>query len=66
MWRRGSRLTLSPSGRRLHHDDRLEAADVGLDTEIGLLRMPLGVEDVHLIDIAGGDAQLGGLGVEVD
>jgi hypothetical protein len=47
-------------------DDRLEAADVGFDAEVRLERLTLGMEDVHPVATAWGDAECRGLGVEID
>src|SRR4051812_6302698 len=47
-------------------DDRLEAVDRGLHPEVGHGRVALRVEGVERVDVAHGDPQRRGLGIEVD
>src|SRR5687767_7925483 len=52
--------------RRLLHDDGLKTTNVGFDAEVRLVRVPLGVKDIHLVGATGRDAELSRLLVEID
>src|SRR5690349_9839620 len=71
---RGARAREGPTLRGLGRGARVggrrsvggEAVDVGLDAEVRRVGVALGVEDVHGIGLALGDAELGGGRVEAD